>query len=133
MPKMERVESDGKLVAMIFSGSENYDETTFHTEDDLILQFGHISIDLEKPVRNHFHNPIKRRTVGTAEVLILQKGKVEVSLFNDELVQIHQSVLETGDVICLYSGGHGFTAVEPSTLLEIKNGPYTESVDKVYF
>jgi hypothetical protein len=42
-------------------------------------------------------------------------------------------VLETGDVILLVSGGHGFEMLEDSEMIEVKQGPYTGDSDKTRF
>jgi hypothetical protein len=41
--------------------------------------------------------------------------------------------LETGDIILLVAGGHGFRCLEDTVLLEIKQGPYTGLVEKEAF
>jgi hypothetical protein len=64
---------------------------------------------------------------------VLIKGRVEVSLFAKNLIQVHKELLLPGDVICLFDGGHGFEALEESTFIEVKNGPFSGQLDKVYF
>ena len=38
-----------------------------------------------------------------------------------------------GDIILLASGGHGFRMIEPAEIVEIKQGPYAGTMDKVRF
>ena len=42
-------------------------------------------------------------------------------------------ILYTGDVILLSDGGHGFKMLEPSEIIEVKQGPYCGEMDKVRF
>ena len=41
--------------------------------------------------------------------------------------------LKAGDVVVLLSGGHSFTMLEPSQLVEIKQGPYLGEKEKIRF
>ena len=38
-----------------------------------------------------------------------------------------------GDVILLAAGGHGMTMLEPTEIIEVKQGPYTGVEDKERF
>ena len=42
-------------------------------------------------------------------------------------------MLYPGDVILLADGGHGFKMLEPSEIIEVKQGPYCGEQDKVRF
>lgn len=41
--------------------------------------------------------------------------------------------MSRGDVILLAAGGHGFEMLEDAEMIEIKQGPYCDDVDKVRF
>jgi mannose-6-phosphate isomerase-like protein (cupin superfamily) len=41
--------------------------------------------------------------------------------------------LESGDVILLIKGGHGFEVLEELEMIEVKQGPYLGEQDKVRF
>jgi hypothetical protein len=133
MSNIIKIEDEGTLIAMVISNSIQPEETEFYTGANAVLQIGHIIINPEKPIKRHFHNPIERQIIGTTEVLILKKGRVQVSLFNKSLVEIENIILESGDLIYLIAGGHAFKALEPSIFIEVKNGPFAKSYDKVYF
>jgi hypothetical protein len=133
MRNIKQIEHDGVLIAIIISNQFDTGKTIFHTPEDSILQVGHVVLGPSRPIKKHFHNPIERQTQGTAEVLILIKGRVEVSLFAKNSIQVHNEYLVPGDVICLIDGGHGFEALEESTFVEVKNGPFAGQSDKVYF
>jgi hypothetical protein len=41
--------------------------------------------------------------------------------------------LQTGDVILLIQGGHGFEMLEETEIIEVKQGPYAGEQDKTRF
>ena len=41
--------------------------------------------------------------------------------------------METGDVVLLAHGGHGFKMLEKSEIIEVKQGPYSDDNDKTRF
>jgi len=46
---------------------------------------------------------------------------------------LQSRVIMAGDVILLASGGHGFTMLEPTEMIEVKQGPYVGESDKTRF
>ena len=42
-------------------------------------------------------------------------------------------VLNKGDVILLAYGGHGLYMLEESEIIEVKQGPYADDLDKIRF
>ena len=42
-------------------------------------------------------------------------------------------VLESGDVILLVNGGHGFEVIEEIEMIEVKQGPYIGERDRIKF
>ena len=73
----------------------------------------------------HKHLEIQRNTFTTQESWIILEGKVEAKIFdlNDEFLE--SVILESGDCISLFRGGHSLETLMPNTYFyEIKNGPY---------
>ena len=58
---------------------------------------------------------------------------MEVDLYEDMKQPTHSFVMKAGDILALYSGGHGFKAIEDLEMVEIKQGPYQGSNDKTRF
>jgi mannose-6-phosphate isomerase-like protein (cupin superfamily) len=81
----------------------------------------------------HVHNLVERKGDLTQEVLFVKSGKVRVDFYNDDQEYLESRVLEQGDVILLAHGGHGFKMIEPSEMIEVKQGPYCGERDKVRF
>src|SRR5665647_2349050 len=81
----------------------------------------------------HIHNRVDREVQLTQEVLFVRKGKVKVDFYNNNQTFRASTVLEAGDVILLASGGHGFTMLETTEMIEVKQGPYLGDQDKTRF
>jgi hypothetical protein len=58
---------------------------------------------------------------------------VRVDFFTDGRHYLESRIVETGDVILLAAGGHGFEMLEPSEMIEVKQGPYCGDQDKTRF
>jgi hypothetical protein len=81
----------------------------------------------------HRHNLVPREVHLTQEVLFIKSGKIRVDFYSNEQEYFTSRILEQGDVILLSDGGHGFKMLENSEIIEVKQGPYIESMDKVRF
>ena len=46
---------------------------------------------------------------------------------------LESRVLNSGDIILLASGGHGFEMLENTEIIEVKQGPFAGEVDKTRF
>ena len=46
---------------------------------------------------------------------------------------LESRILESGDVILLIKGGHGFEVLEDLEMFEVKQGPYAGDADKIKF
>ena len=46
---------------------------------------------------------------------------------------LESRILRPGDVVLLAHGGHGFSMLEPSEMIEVKQGPYAGEQDKERF
>jgi hypothetical protein len=71
--------------------------------------------------------------VGTQEVIIVRSGRCEIDLYDSDRRHVATRELDTGDVIIIASGGHGFRMLEDTVLLEVKQGPYTGLDEKERF
>lgn len=83
------------------------------------------------PVQPHHHQPAERLTTATEELLVIQKGKAVVDFYDEQETKIGERTLDAGDIIILKNGGHGIRFLEPTTFVEVKQGPHVD--DKVKF
>ncbi len=133
MRELEIVKKKEKILAMIIRNSYECEGVDFITPNDYSQQVAYMHHPTGKVIDAHVHNLVHRNVVLTQEVLFIKKGKLRVD-FYDEYEDYQESrILESGDVILLVSGGHGFTVLEEIEMLEVKQGPYAGELDKKRF
>lgn len=109
------------------------EETTFYTPPETALQVGHIVHPAGHEIPRHFHRPRVRKILKTSEVLVVQRGRCVLDLFDDDGAPLTSRELGEGDVVVLLGGGHAFRMTEDTVLLEVKQGPYPGPDEKVSF
>jgi mannose-6-phosphate isomerase-like protein (cupin superfamily) len=130
---LEEIRAGDSLLAYVIRAGFRPPRTDFLTPDDLTLQVGHIVYPAGSEIPRHFHRPVKREFEGTSEVLLVREGRCSVDIFDSELVHAETIEIGKGDVLVLVAGGHGLTMLEPTLLLEIKQGPYVGLDEKQRF
>ena len=133
MTEVECITSEGMPLAYLVQSTLLPDRTTFVTPPEANLQIGFVVYPAGGVIAQHIHHPIERHIVGTAEVLIVKKGRCEVDVFNNKRELVAKRILQEGDVMLTVSGGHGFRLLEDTVLLEVKQGPYSGVDEKVRF
>lgn len=135
MPRapIETIEAEGRPLAMIISASFCPHATQFLTPDSYDQQIGFIVYPPGGVIKRHHHLPVERHLSTTSEVLVVKSGRAVVDLFDERQQFVAAREIRTGDIVVLLSGGHGFQILEPTTFLEIKQGPYMGVKDKVLF
>lgn len=121
---IEAVGADGVVLAYIIRGSPPERETMFLTPPDCALQVGYVAYGAGQEIARHLHLPIERRLLGTAEVLIVQRGRCDVDVYTEDRRLVATRELAVGDILVAVGGGHGFRMHEDTLLLEIKQGPF---------
>jgi len=109
------------------------DETTFLTPPEFKQQVGFVVYKKEGEIARHVHRALKRHLVGTSEVLVVQKGRCLIDVYNGDRGLVATRELGVGDVMLMVGGGHGFRMLEDTVFLEIKQGPYTGLDEKERF
>lgn len=130
---IEKVHDNDKLLAIIIRSEYESEGIEFFTPDEFSQQLAYMKRPAGYKIEPHTHNYIPREVHYTQEVLLIRKGKVKVDLYSQGEVYLESRVLEEGDIIMLTSGGHGFTMLEPSEIIEVKQGPYAGDDDKRRF
>jgi mannose-6-phosphate isomerase-like protein (cupin superfamily) len=125
--------SGNKQLAMVIKSNYSKDGVEFLTDDEASLQMGYMTHKKGAVVEAHIHNPIQRTVTGTPEVLIIKKGKMRLDLYTDDRKYVESTVLEEGDIVLLTSGGHGLKCLDNAEMIEVKQGPYTGSNDKIRY
>ncbi|MBQ0042335.1 MAG: hypothetical protein KBS85_03280 [Lachnospiraceae bacterium] len=130
---MEIVSKKNKTLAIIMRSDYTCDGINFITPDEMSQQIAYMHHSEGKVIDAHVHNLVPRNVVMTQEVLLIKKGKLRVDFYDEYEDYLESRVLNAGDLILLVSGGHGFKVLEEIEMIEIKQGPYAGSADKVRF
>ena len=129
----EEIIHNNELLAIIVSSTFNKEGIHFFTSNDLSQQLAYMKHPAGKLIDPHVHNPVKREVHYTQEVLFIRKGKLRVDFYDEKQTYIESRVLESGYVILLIKGGHGFKVLEEVEMFEVKQGPYAGDKDKTRF
>lgn len=124
---------DGETLAIVIKANFKKDGIEFFTPDDYSQQLAYMKHPKGKIIDPHVHNMVKRQVHYTQEVLVIKRGKLRVDFYTREQQYLESCLLESGDVILLASGGHGFEVLEELEMFEIKQGPYAGDADKTRF
>lgn len=130
---VERISHCNRVLAIIIRSDFSKEGIEFFTPDDFSQQLAYMNRPAGYKIPPHVHNKVQREVFYTQEVLLIKKGKVKIDFYNNDKNYIDTRILETGDVIMLASGGHGFEMLEPTEMIEVKQGPYAGENDKTRF
>ena len=132
-PEIETIESNGQILAMVIRQSYLPSQTSFLTPKEFNQQVGFIVYSRGSTIRRHRHTMQERRIVGTTEVIWIKRGHCRLDVFDDREIAVKQIDLRTGDLVILVARGHGFEVEEDTVLVEVKQGPFSPTEDKVFF
>ena len=130
---IQNITHNEKLLSIIIKANYQKDGIEFFTPDDFSQQLGYMNRPKGYIIPPHVHNPVTREVQYTKEVLYIKNGKVRVDFYDEVQNYLQSTILESGDVILLAYGGHGFEMLEESEIIEIKQGPYAGEADKTRF
>ncbi|MCS5704691.1 hypothetical protein NZK27_00655 [Synechococcus sp. FGCU-3] len=133
MPVIDYVTLSGVQLAVIVRASYVASGIQFFTPGDFSQQLGYMNRPVGYVIPPHVHNPVAREVQYTKEVLFIKSGRVRVDFYDNDQTYLESRILETGDVILLAYGGHGFEMLEPTEMIEVKQGPYAGEHDKTRF
>ncbi len=130
---IENIVHDGRTLAVLLKADYHEKGIAFFTPDDFSQQLGYMNRPKGYVISPHVHNPVPREVQYTKEVLFIKSGKVRVDFYDEDKNYLESRVLNQGDVLLLAFGGHGFEMLEPSEIIEVKQGPYAGEADKTRF
>ncbi|GHV82653.1 hypothetical protein AGMMS49991_12110 [Spirochaetia bacterium] len=130
---IENIVHNDETLAIIINHSYSDQGISFFTPDDFSQQLAYMNHPEGKIIQPHVHNIVKREVLYTKEVLVIKKGKVKADIYTEEQEYVCSRILETGDIILLAAGGHGFKMLEDTEMYEVKQGPYAGENDKTRF
>lgn len=130
---IEQIIHQQVVLAIIIRANYQKEGISFFTPGDFSQQLGYMNREKGYVIDPHVHNLVERKVTLTQEVLYIKNGKVRVDFYDEDRHYLESKIVETGDVILLAAGGHGFEMLENSEIIEIKQGPYCGDEDKVRF
>jgi mannose-6-phosphate isomerase-like protein (cupin superfamily) len=130
---IDRISYHGVELALIIRKNFRREGIAFFTPGTFSQQIGYMNRPTGYVIPPHVHNPVAREVQYTKEVLFIKSGRLRVDFYSEEQVYLESTILEAGDVILLAFGGHGFEMLEPTEIIEVKQGPYAGDQDKTRF
>lgn len=130
---IENIEHNGLLLAILIYSKYSADGIKFLTKDGLSQQLGYMNRPSGYIIQPHVHTPVLREISYTYEVLFLKSGAVRIDFYTADQKYLESRILRAGDIILLAHGGHGFEMLEPTEIIEVKQGPFVGDMDKIRF
>ena len=131
---IEKVIHKKKLFALIVRGKfRKKTGINFFTENNATQQFGYMKHKKDYVIKPHKHNQRLTKILMTTEIIILFKGILRVDFYDNKKIYLFTKKIFGEDIIMLLNGGHGFKVLKDVEMLEVKQGPYKLSRDKVKF
>ena len=130
---LERIVHADQLLAIVLRAAYQCEGIVFFTPGEFSQQLGFMRRPAGHVIPPHIHNEVVREVTLTNEVLFVRSGRVRVDFYDEQHAYLESRVLVTGDIVLLARGGHGFEMLEPSELVEVKQGPYSGDADKTRF
>lgn len=126
-------DSSNNLLGIKLLKGEIVDKKYFATENFNEMQLASFNLEKGEEIVRHHHPDQERKIRTTSEVIVVLKGEIKVDLYDLELNYHSNHIISEGEVIALFSGGHGITITQNAEFIEVKQGPYNPATDKEYF
>jgi len=131
---IEKIYNKKKLYGVIVRSSYKKKKgVNFFTDKSATQQFGYMNHKKNHIILPHRHNKRLSKIYITTEVIIIMEGILRVDFYNDKEKYLFSKKLYANDLIMLSNGGHGFKVLKDTKMIEVKQGPYSLSMDKVKF
>ena len=131
---IQRVVCGGDIYAVIIRNTLPHKGYNFVSENTDSMQVGVNHYDSGATIRAHFHLPVERALSDTLEVLHFDSGVCLMALYDENQNKFFETQVGDGDTVVLMKGGHSFKVLEPTRIIEVKQGPYLgQARDKVFF
>ena len=131
---IEKIIYKKKLFALIVRGKYRKKKgITFFTPADSTQQFGYMKHKKKHIIQPHTHNKRLTKILNSTEVILILKGMLRVDFYTSLKKYLFSKILKKDDIIMLVHGGHGFKILKDVEMLEVKQGPYSLSKDKIKF
>lgn len=123
---LEEIFFKKKLYAIIIKNKFSKKGVNFLTNNSLSQQIAHMQHEKGHKIDPHFHKKWTRQIDTSMEALIIKSGKLRVDFYTISGKYFVSKILDEKDVILLIYGGHGFEVLKKTSMIEIKQGPFTK-------
>ena len=126
------IEDRGTTYAEIIWAGTEVSHTTFFSAPESSFQFGLLAHGAGYQEEPHYHKAVRRTIDDLQQMFVVQRGVVDVQLFNDDEVLFREVRLHAGDAIVLIHGIHAIRVVEDFQAISVKQGPFLgDEEDKI--
>lgn len=133
MKHIEIIKDRKEILAIIIRRKFSSNGIEFFTPEDFSQQLGYMHHKKGKKIKPHTHRALIREIHFTQEALFIKSGRLKADIYTNKKSYHSTHILDTGDIILLAGGGHGFEALEELEMIEVKQGPYAGDLDKTHF
>ena len=131
---IEKIKHKKKLYALIVRGKYRKKKgINFFSPSNVTQQFGYMKHNSGHEIRPHKHKKRLTKILTTTEVILILKGSLRVDFYNLNQKYLFSKIIYKNDIILLVEGGHGFKVLKDIEMIEVKQGPYSASKDKIKF
>ena len=124
---MKKIQKNGTIYAIYDSLNTLEKGSIWYGEKTDGIQVSRMSHDKGKSFKAHIHKFNPRSLNYTQECIIVIKGKIEFSFYDENKVFLDKVILNSDDMIISYKGYHGAEVLKNNTVFfEIKNGPFID-------
>jgi hypothetical protein len=121
---LEVFEHKGVRYAEVIRAESKVEITKFFSPAESSFQFGLLAHEagfIEPP---HYHKEFDRVIRDLQQMFVVQRGVVDVDLYDDEGKMIETVRLKQGDAIVLIHGVHAIKVIEDMQCISVKQGPF---------
>ena len=116
------IDNSGKILAIVLKSEIDFKEDkNFFTKDETEMQLATFNLPKDTVIDKHIHITQERTTQNTSEAIIVIDGMIQVDIYDESRLLICSEILAYGDVIALFSGGHGIKIIEDAKFVETKS------------
>ena len=131
---IEKIIYKKKILAIIVRTKKIKNKgTRFISPNNFTHQVGFINRSNGFSIKPHTHKKTLRKINNTSEVLFVKAGVLRVDFYINSKKYFFSKLLKKEDLIILNDGSHGFKIIKKCKLIEIKQGPFIKSLDKIRF
>ena len=123
-----------KLFAIIIQEKEFFKSgVNFVTPNSSTLQLGFINHKSNHYIKPHTHNYNLRQIKKTTEILLIKKGSLRVDFYQNNKKYLFSKIVNKNQILILMDGSHGFKVIKNCFIIEVKQGPFSQHLDKTKF